>query len=53
MRLQKDMENRKEWKTGWMSIGQKGMMYAAECMAAGAYRLVKEPEILERAWKEM
>ncbi len=36
-----------------MSIGQKGMMYAAECMAAGAYRLVKEPEILERAWKEM
>lgn len=36
-----------------MSIGQKGMLYAAECMAAGAYRLVKEPEILERAWKEM
>lgn len=36
-----------------MSIGQKGMFYAAECMAAGALRLVKEPEILEKAWKEM
>ena len=36
-----------------MSIGQKGMDYAAECMAAGAYRLVKNPEVIERAWKEM
>ena len=36
-----------------MSIGQKGMDYAAECMAAGAYRLVRNPEIIERAWKEM
>ena len=36
-----------------MSIGQKGMFYAAECMAAGALRLVKEPDILEKAWKEM
>lgn len=36
-----------------MSIGQKGMFYAAECMAAGAYRLVTEPELLERAWDEM
>lgn len=35
-----------------MSIGEKGMDYAAECMAAGAYRLVKEPEILRRAWEE-
>ena len=35
-----------------MSIGEKGMGYAAECMAAGAYRLVKEPEILKRAWEE-
>ena len=35
-----------------MSIGEKGMGYAAECMAAGAYRLVKEPEILRRAWEE-
>ena len=29
-----------------MSIGRKGMEYAAACMAAGAYRLVREPEIL-------
>ena len=29
------------------------MIYAAECMAAGAYRLVTEPEILKRAWEEM
>ena len=36
-----------------MSIGQKGMLYAAECMTAGAMRLVREPEILERAWEEM
>ena len=38
-----------------MSIGRKGMVYvvyAAECMAAGAYRLVKEPEFLSRAWRE-
>ena len=36
-----------------MSIGQKGMFYATECMAAGALRLIREPELLERAWKEM
>ena len=36
-----------------MSIGQKGMEYAAFCMAAGAYRLMTEPDILERAWREM
>ena len=36
-----------------MSIGEKGMIYAPECMAAGAYRLVTEPEILKRAWEEM
>lgn len=35
-----------------MSIGRKGMFYAAECMAAGAYRLVAEPELLEKAWEE-
>lgn len=35
-----------------MSIGRKGMLYAAECMAAGAYRLVAEPELLEKAWEE-
>ena len=36
-----------------MSIGQKGMLYAAKCMAAGALRLVREPERIENAWKEM
>lgn len=36
-----------------MSIGQKGMLYAAGCMAAGAWRLVKEPELIARAWEEM
>lgn len=36
-----------------MSIGQKGMLYAAECMYRGAYRLVKEPELIRKAWKEM
>lgn len=35
-----------------MSIGEKGMLYAAECMAAGSYRLIKEPELLKKAWKE-
>lgn len=36
-----------------MSIGQKGMFYAAECMAAGAYRLVREAELIRKAWQEM
>lgn len=36
-----------------MSIGQKGMLYAAECMAMGAYRLVAEPELIRKAWEEM
>ena len=36
-----------------MSIGQKGMAYAAECMAAGAYRLMADPALLEKAWEEM
>ena len=35
-----------------MSIGEKGMLYAAACMAEGAYRLVTEPEILIAAWRE-
>lgn len=35
-----------------MSIGRKGMHYAAECMAAGAYELVKRPEIRQKAWQE-
>ena len=35
-----------------MSIGTKGMLYAAECMALGCARLLEQPEILEAAWKE-
>ena len=35
-----------------MSIGRKGMLYAAECMAAGAYRLMTEPDTLAKVWKE-
>ena len=35
-----------------MSIGAKGMLYAAECMALGCVRLLEQPEILEAAWAE-
>lgn len=35
-----------------MSIGSKAMFYVAECMALGAAELLKNPEILERAWEE-
>ncbi len=35
-----------------MSIGTKGMLYAAECMALGCARLLEQPEILEAAWEE-
>lgn len=35
-----------------MSIGEKGMMYAAECMALGCVRLLQEPEIIKQAWEE-
>jgi|GEM_PF-5355371 len=27
------------------------MLYAAKCMAAGAERLVWEPELIEKAWE--
>lgn len=35
-----------------MSIGTKGMLYAAECMALGCVKLLEEPEILRNAWEE-
>lgn len=35
-----------------MGIGKKGMLYAAECMALGCIRLLQEPELLVRIWKE-
>lgn len=35
-----------------MSIGEKGMIYAAECMALGTAELLREPELLRQAWEE-
>ncbi len=32
------------------SIGQKGMMYAAQCMAQGTWQLLHEPGKIEEAW---
>lgn len=34
-----------------MSIGYKGMMYAAECMTAGCIKMLKDPEIINQAWE--
>lgn len=34
-----------------MSIGEKAMLYVAECMALGATELVKQPELLKKAWE--
>ena len=34
------------------SIGIKGMLYAGKIMAAGAYEMVKHPELVEAAKKE-
>lgn len=36
-----------------MSIGQKGMLYAAQCMALGSWMLVQDPAKIEEAWKEL
>ncbi len=38
-------------KQSGMSIGQKGMFYAARCMAEGTKRLLEDPEIIEKAWE--
>lgn len=35
-----------------MSIGEKGMLYAAKCMALGCVRLLQEPKLLEQVWEE-
>lgn len=34
-----------------MSIGEKGMLYVAQCMAEGALDLLKNPQILKDAWE--
>lgn len=38
-------------KQAGMSIGQKGMLYAARCMAEGTKLLLEQPESLQRAWE--
>ncbi|PWJ50050.1 amidohydrolase [Faecalicatena contorta] len=35
-----------------MSIGQKAMVYVAECMALGSWMLLEQPEKIEEAWAE-
>lgn len=37
-------------KQAGMSIGQKGMLYAARCMAEGTKLLIEKPETLQKAW---
>ena len=37
-------------KQSGMSIGQKGMFYAARCMAEGTKMLLENPSLLEKAW---
>lgn len=37
-------------KQAGMSIGQKGMLYAARCMAEGTKLLIENPENLRKAW---
>ena len=34
-----------------MSIGQKGMFYAARCMAEGTKLLLEKPEYLRKVWE--
>lgn len=38
-------------KQAGMSIGQKGMLYAARCMAEGTKLLIEDPENLDVVWK--
>lgn len=38
-------------KQAGMSIGHKGMMYAARCMAEGTKKLLEKPENLQKAWE--
>lgn len=35
-----------------MSIGHKGMMYAAKCMALGTVSLITNTQVLKKAWEE-
>ena len=38
-------------KQAGMSIGQKGMMYAARCMAEGTKQLLETPDGLKKVWE--
>ena len=38
-------------KQAGMSIGQKGMIYAARCMAEGTKLLLEKPEYLHKVWE--
>ena len=38
-------------KQAGMSIGQKGMLYAARCMAEGTKLLLEKPEYLRKVWE--
>ena len=38
-------------KQAGMSIGHKGMLYAARCMAEGTKLLLEKPENLQKVWK--
>lgn len=38
-------------KQAGMSIGHKGMLYAARCMAEGTKLLIETPGVLERVWE--
>ena len=39
-------------KQAGMSIGHKGMLYAARCMAEGTKLLLENPDKLTAAWEE-
>lgn len=45
------LHHRAAAKQAGMSIGHKGMMYAARCMAEGTKKLLENPENIQRAWK--
>ena len=38
-------------KQAGMSIGHKGMLYAARCMAEGTKLLMETPDGIKRAWE--
>ena len=38
-------------KQAGMSIGHKGMLYAARCMAEGTKLLIETEDGIERAWR--